>query len=453
MAEEATDEKRLTEVPEQQPTLLIDNGRELVERYIFYINETESPIVYHRWCFLTSLGALIGRNMYVMHGHKRIYPNLYTMLIGPPGSRKSTAIKQSRSMIEDGVGYPYFSAEKTSKEKFLLDLEGIVIDGEPELRGGGNRKKIDAVTEANLWGDEALQEPKEVFICADEFNEFAGTGNLDFYTTLGNLWDWDKPKTPYNSRLKNSRSVSIFQPTVSLLGGNTPANFARAFNAEAGELGFISRFIFIYGPSSGKRHAFPAAPNELLGDSIIRRLTDIRESAATGEIRISDNARKLLTVIYNEWIFIVDTRFEGYNSRRFTQLLKLCILSAVIHEAPIITTSIVVYANTILSAAEVFMSKARGEFGKGRHSDINDRIMNILDGAKKPMTFIDIFKLVHNDLDRQANLQEIMQSLTNSQKVQIVAQQGFLPKKTPVRDADYTDWTILTPDERKDLAL
>jgi hypothetical protein len=44
-------------------------------------------------------------------------------------------------------------------------------------------------------------------------------GNLDFLSTLGALWDWDDEGATYKQRFKNSKSISIFQPTISLLGG------------------------------------------------------------------------------------------------------------------------------------------------------------------------------------------------------------------------------------------
>lgn len=378
------------------------------------------------------------------------------MLIGPPGNRKSTAIKRARNIIAE-TGYAYFSAEKTSKEKFLLDLEGIIVDGEPELGAKCSSKskgKIDPITEANLWGDsETLKEPREVFIVSDEFNEFAGSGNLDFYTTLGNLWDWDLPTGTYNSRLKNSRSISIYQPTVSILGGNTPANFARAFPAEAGELGFVSRFIFVHGPPTGKKYAFPAPPVAELGVRIVTELQKIRDAIHTGCVNITDHAYHLLSTVYEEWKSLQDNRFGGYNSRRFTQLLKLCIITAVVMGADEITTAVVIQANTMLAAAEAYMPKALGEFGKGRNSDIHDRIITMLEEATKPMSFQSIFARIANDLDKQSSLNEIMQTLTNSGKVQIVSGQGFLPRKAPLRDSDYVDWSLLTEEERKDLQL
>jgi hypothetical protein len=445
-------EELSTKEESDQLELVVDNGRDLLERYLIYAHETESPAIYHRWSLISSVGALIGRNIYIQHGHFRVFPNLYVMLIGGPGTRKSSAIKLAKNQVS-ATGYAYFSAEKTSKEKFLLDLEGIVVDGEPELGSAAHKKNnYDQVTAVNLWeNDNAAREPKEVFICADEFNEFGGTGNLDFYTTLGNLWDWDNTNLPYSSRLKNSRSVSIYQPTISILGGNTPANFARAFPAEASGLGFVSRFIFIHGPKTDRKYSFPPIPNSELSSIIIRELETIRHEKERGELPISDHARDFLDVIYREWSVLNDPRFAGYNTRRFTQLLKLCIISSVVLKAETVTTEVVLHANTILSAAESLMPKALGEFGKGRNSDVNDKILDILDRTNKPLSFQQIFALVHNDLDRPTSLNEMMQSLTHAGKVQVVAGAGYLPRKEPLRESDYVNWDLLTEDERKDM--
>src|SRR4051812_8728692 len=91
--------------------------------YFAYTEATEPPITYHRWCAIGTIAALLARNFYIQHGHFRIYPNLYIQLIGDPGSRKSTAIKLIKKLLL-ASGYDTIAADKTSKEKFLVDLEG-----------------------------------------------------------------------------------------------------------------------------------------------------------------------------------------------------------------------------------------------------------------------------------------------------------------------------------------
>ncbi len=172
----------------------------LFETYFKYVENTEPPIVFHRWSLLTSLGAYLGRQFYLPFGEFNIYPNQYVMLLGDPGTRKSTAIKLAKRMISS-AGYDKFSAERTSKEKFLLDLEGVENDDGAISTNSVMR---------NLFGDDGdASDIREVFVTADEFNEFVGSGNVEFLSLLGSLWDWDDPAAPFKQRLKTSRSVSI----------------------------------------------------------------------------------------------------------------------------------------------------------------------------------------------------------------------------------------------------
>ena len=45
------------------------------------------------------------------------------MLVGASGTRKSTAIKLFKKLIQQ-AGYDTIAADKTTKEKFILDLSG-----------------------------------------------------------------------------------------------------------------------------------------------------------------------------------------------------------------------------------------------------------------------------------------------------------------------------------------
>ena len=133
--------------------------------------------------------------------------------MGATGTRKSTAIKLATKLIE-AAGYETIAAEKTSKEKFLEDLAGDVAEG----------TVADAnLADLNLFGEFGEDTDREVFISADEFNDFIGLGNLDFISLLGSLWD---KSGYYRYRIRNGKSIRIYNPTVSILGRNTPSNFA-----------------------------------------------------------------------------------------------------------------------------------------------------------------------------------------------------------------------------------
>lgn len=421
---------------------------DLIDAYLEYTADTEPPRIYYRWSLITGVSALLGRGIFVQHGNSRIFPNLYCMLIGDPGTRKSTAIKATKRLLS-AAGYDNFAADKSSKEKFLLDLAGEE-DGDL-LPVNGKSKTVDKVTERNLWGDgtDTPTEPKEVFIVADEFNEFAGVANLDFYTTLGNMWDWDDVDRPFTQRFKTSKSVSIWQPTVSILGGNTPDNFARAFPPEIIGQGFFSRLLLIHGQRTGRKITFPRVPDVAETKALVEYLQHIRRRYQFGSITISRSGYELFDNIYQGWRDLPDPRFLSYSNRRFMHLLKMTMVITAMDNADIITPELIIEANTILSAAEALMPRALGEFGKARNSDITNRIMELINNANAPITAQQIWaKVGVGNLKDIQELQGMMSGLGQAGKVQYVVGKGYLPKKEVYKPPEYVDWKYLTEEER-----
>src|SRR5215831_13445369 len=83
---EETQQEAPPEFPEEAFTGLFKSYRDLVEPC------TEAPSPYHWVTFLTMVGLLLGRNVFIRSPFP-LYPNFYSLLIGPTGwNRKSTAL-------------------------------------------------------------------------------------------------------------------------------------------------------------------------------------------------------------------------------------------------------------------------------------------------------------------------------------------------------------------------
>lgn len=414
---------------------------ELFNKYFSYVEHTEPPLVFHRWSVLTSLGAFLGRQYYLPFGDFNIQPNMYVMMIGDPGTRKSTAVKLAKKILSS-AGYSKYSAERTSKEKFLLDLEGV----EDDMGTVVDSNKV----MQNLFGDEFVGgDPREVFIVADEFNEFVGSGNMEFLSLLGSLWDWDDPVQPFKQRLKTSRSVSIYQPTISILSGNTHAGFAEAFPPQSIGQGFLSRLVLVFGESSGKKIAFPTRPSDDVKRSLVDMFQEIK-TRVVGEATLTSKARGMLETIYRTFDSLDDSRFKHYSTRRYTHLLKLCLLTAASNLRTEIQAEDVLFANTLLSFTEHRMPQAMGEFGKAKNADVAARIISVLSEAKAPMDIGALWAQVQSDLDRLEDLNKLMAGLAQGGKVQYVARskssnvQGYLPvRKALGAGRIYCDFSLL----------
>lgn len=413
---------------------------DFITHYLQYARTTpEVPTNYSRWSALVGLGAYLGRQYYFQHGNFHIVPNIYCQLIGVAGARKGTAIKLAKKILL-AAGYNSFSAEKTSKEKFLLDLSG---EGEDP-----SNSSVEDILEKNLFGADASGDCREVFIAIDEFNDFIGTGNIEFISMLGNMWNYHGA---YTNRIKSGKSISILNPTISILGGNTPTNFALAFPPAIVGQGFLSRMIIIHGEPNGRRVTFPPSPTTEQTAAIVDRLRSIKNSVI-GPAELTSGAEATLDGIYQTCAGINDVRFESYSQRRLDHLIKLCLIVSASSCRSTITEHDVIYANTILSHAELYMPKALGEFGKGKNSDVSHKILSIIQANPRVTTLKDIWKQIHQDLNDMRELGNILNNLQEAGKIQRVPSVGgFLPQHQLLdegRGSKFIDMSLLTDEER-----
>lgn len=422
---------------------------DFLSAYLTYVADTEVPTNFHRWSMLTSLGAFLGRQFYFSHGEFDINPNMYTMLIGSPGTRKSTAIKLVKKLIME-AGYDSIAADKTSKEKFLLDLSGDTTN-EPSSYEG----KAEHFIETNLWGpedDDVSLPDRECFIMADELNDFMGNGNIEFISLLGSLWDYSGT---YRSRIKSGKSISIKNPTINILAGNTPTGFSLAFPSEILGQGFFSRILLIYGEPNGRKITFPTRQDPDSTRAIIDYLRLIK-SKILGPAVLSKDASELLDTIYKTDSRVDDIRFESYSNRRFTHLIKLSLICAASRISTEVIARDVIYANTILKHAEHSMPRALGEFGKAKHGDVSHKIIQLAQSSNDVLTFKEMWKHVSNDLEKMADLSVLLQNLVAAEKLLAVpGGGGFLPRRKMLVETNSltVDFSLLTHDERKFISL
>ena len=93
--------------PEEAVRRLIPRGS-FLEWYVDYTLGTESPITFHIFSGLVTLGAALGRRVYKNKGgFFKIYPNLSAILIGPTGKvMKTSAVDIAMNLIEEAVLCP-----------------------------------------------------------------------------------------------------------------------------------------------------------------------------------------------------------------------------------------------------------------------------------------------------------------------------------------------------------
>lgn len=377
------------------------------EKYFEFVGESEAPALYHRWASISMVGALLGRQVWLPFGHGTIYPNQYIMLMGSPGTRKSSAIGIAKKLLEK-TGYTRFAPDRVSKERFLMDMRAITDeDLDKDLEGL------------------VLDKPSELYVVAEEFTDFVGQGGMEFMTMLTKLWDnldvYTHPKI-------HGKSIVVEKPTVNIIGGNTVQGLALAIPPEALGNGFMSRMIMVYAEPTGKKITFPKPVSQDLRESLVTHLTAIKDMQ--GELSYSEDAIVIFDRMYKEFKDVEDSRFKHYSTRRFTHLLKLSMIIAVADHRMVIEKEDALNANTLLHYTELKMPKSLGEFGKSKYSEVSNTIMDILNHTHKPVTMNELWKSVAKDLSKITELGDIMKNLMHAGKVQVITlagKQGYMP--------------------------
>lgn len=410
--------------------------KDFVTEYLEYTAGSEVPAIFNRWACLTGLGAWLQQDAYIPFVNGRIFANMYVMLIGSAGARKSTAIKGFKRILER-AGYSYFAGEKTTKEQFLVDISksdaSSILGGSTEDILFSNIGKIDT----------ELTTP--CLIAADEFNDFFGNNMLEFLSMLGSLWD---KEGVYSSRAK-SGNIEIPNPNISILSGNTVDTLNNTFPVEALGQGFFSRVIYVYGKPNGTKIAFPTVGKEEDLEYFAKKLIKIKD-CMRGEMQIEDEAKGAMEFIYKSFKGIDDERFDSYSSRRFTHFLKLCIIHAAANYSGVIKLQHVIDAHTVLVYTEHFMPSALGEYGRSKSSGAAQKVMKFMEERYEVATFNQLWDVVRTDVEKLQDFGNLVEGLIQADKL-IRVPEGFLTKRTPLDKpkSKLFNWDYLTDEENE----
>lgn len=384
-------------------------AKDFYEEYFSYVGDTESPRLYHRWAAVSLVSALLGRSVWLPFGHDNTYPNMYIMLVGNPGARKGSALKPASNALKL-IDFKRLAPNRLSPERFLSEMQSL--NSLVEIEG----IELEALN---------FSTPSEIYVVAEEFGDFI-RGNIDFVRLLTNMWD----NLPFYKHPKlHGKNVYVHEPTVNIIGATTQQDMAITIPLESVGQGFLSRFILVYGEPTGVKITIPLAVTQERKENIGKLLTNIKEQVH-GQISLNDTSLNLLDRMYKNYTDIDDFRFKHYNTRRFSHLLKLAIVFCAMDLSTILLPSHILHANTLLNATEQRMSKALGEFGKSRNSDVANNVMEIIKTTKKPISLRELWKNVAQDLNKLEDLVEIIKSLEGAEKIQrkeLNGRWGYLP--------------------------
>jgi len=305
------------------------------------------------WAAIGTIAAALERKVYTVSADKALYPNLYTILVGPPGTGKTIAIEEGRTLLHQ-LDKVHLAPTVTTKE-YLYDLMEKTHSADVNVDTG------------------VILEQSALSAFADEFAVFLKRGDVDFMVALSKLYDCPPL---FDKGTRHHGVNDIIRPWLNIMGGATPFWLKETFTDDAFETGFPARVILVYDETPFRLDLWNPVPARK--EKAVELLRDLRQiNLMKGEYLWSRAAMKFL----QEWINdgmgpkIADRKFVHYNRRRPIQILKLSMIMAASRTSELVVEEIDVQnAKVILLDAESSLGKVAKAMGSNPYKSQMDTI-------------------------------------------------------------------------------
>lgn len=371
-----------------------------LSNYLNYTQNNECPTSYHLFVGLALLSSLASRKVWLDMGYFEVFPNTYTILVGPPATGKSTAMNLGKNILReindackgkfDKTAVP-LSAEAQTRESILVEMakesRTIQIDDKPYTYS-----------------------PYTCFVT--ELSQFLGGNNtgsfmMDFITTI-----WDEAK--FENKTKNKGTDILLGPYFVLFGCTTPKWVSEQLRSDVISGGFSRRCLFVYETEKSKHVAFPsltAAMEESKKRCVARglKILDLK-----GPFKWSQEAHDWYVNWYENihpTTISKDENLEGYFGSKQILLLKLAMLCQLSNsDELVLKVKNLEDALFILSVVEKNLGRVFEGIGRNSLRQVEARCLELL--AKAPNQILPE-KFLRQQLFKDATVSEISELLAH----------------------------------------
>lgn len=274
-----------------------------IDKFVEETNNLEAPEIFRRWAAITTIAAALEQKVWLTTSSK-LFPNLYTFLVGHPGVGKTRTVYAAREYL---AKIPEFHIAPTSMTTASM---------------------VDALTDSKrviIRPPDAPIEYNSMMICADELGAFMHQYDKEIIAVLSSFYD----QHPYGQNRRGKEiKIKIQSPQLNILAGSTPSNLIEFMPEGAWLQGFTSRIIMVFSDERivGDDFAVPSrGPNqELIHDiAIINNLA--------GQFEVTADYRNAV----GNWRELGEPpqpnhpKLTHYNTRRRVHLYKLSMVSAI----------------------------------------------------------------------------------------------------------------------------
>ena len=276
---------------------------DFIDDYVAATAAMASPEIYRTWGAITAVSGALERKVWTAGSSAYIYPNMFTLLVGPPASGKSNAIRPIREIWSKVKGL-HLAPDNVTKAALIDALYRA-------LRTIPNGTEVPEIFTA-------------MSAACSEFGVFIVKHDTEFLSVINFLWD--SPDS-YIEERRTMGKIEIIKPHLVMLAGTQPDFLNSVMPDEAWGMGFMSRLIMVFAPKAPIKSLFSGG-SELDLKPFVESLSNIFEFR--GEFVWSKHACREID-IWNESGCPPcpdHAKLLHYNARRAVHCVKLSMISA-----------------------------------------------------------------------------------------------------------------------------
>jgi hypothetical protein len=223
---------------------------------------TDAPPQYHLGVGITLAATCLGTRVYIPFGHKKIYPNIWAMIIGKTSFfRKSTCLRLGRKVlwnVDPELVYPTEFSPESLVEILAKRPQGVFAYPEFSLL-------LEMMDRSYMIGLKPL---------------------------LTDLFDCPEV---YIKKLKYAIH-EVKDPCISIMSASTLDWLEKSLRESDLHGGFMQRFIYLVATKKDRRVVIPPAPDRILKSKVIDGFSELRKTE--GPFVLDEAGRN----IYSDWL-------------------------------------------------------------------------------------------------------------------------------------------------------
>lgn len=290
-----------------------------IDTFMEWTDGIPSTKIFRQWAGITTLSGALERRVWMKSAKGQVYPNLYTMLIGPPAAGKSQSILRAGELWGEAEKWGVRCAPNNLTKAALVDA----------LAEADRPKDIAQILELPLNGTNDREGSYHVLLVpCSEFGVFLSKYDLEFLSVLTDLYD--NPKD-YKERRRTmeGRQPHINEPSLTMLIGTQPDFLATLMPSEAWGMGFMSRVIMVYASTAAKVNLFDELPES--GKSRGALLSHLQSLISLhGPYKWDPTIQREFQHWYDLGMPPVPehSKLLHYRNRRHVHIMKLCMIAS-----------------------------------------------------------------------------------------------------------------------------